>query len=204
MIAVITGDIINSKRLSPPKWMEELKRALSTWGKTPEDWELYRGDGFQLKIQDPEIALKAAVQLKASIKSIEPLDVRMSIGIGEEDYVAERILESNGLAYVRSGEGFESLDKLKQTMLIETPWEELNQELNLMLKLALTIMDNWTAHSSKMIELVLANPEQTQKALGDMEGISQHAVSARLSRANFSVIEELLAYCSFRLKTYLK
>ena len=52
MIAVITGDIINSKRLSPADWVEALKMALGIWGNTPEDWELYRGDGFQLKIQE--------------------------------------------------------------------------------------------------------------------------------------------------------
>src|SRR3546814_11309760 len=58
-------------------------------------------------------ALATAIGIKAIIKSIKQLDVRMAIGLGEISYVAKRVTESNGSAFVFSGEKFERLKKEK-------------------------------------------------------------------------------------------
>ena len=49
MIAVITGDIINSQKSDSELWLPKLKELLGSWSTTPENWEVYRGDEFQLK-----------------------------------------------------------------------------------------------------------------------------------------------------------
>lgn len=203
MIAVITGDIVRSQKRSPTQWLEILKTTLGKWGKSPSDWEIYRGDSFQIKIEDPREALKAALFIKAEIKRLSPLDVRMAIGIDEPAYIAPRISESNGGAFVRSGETFELLGKEGQKLLVGSPWPDFDREINLMLKLGLTIMDNWTPKSAKMVSLVWENPGLSQAALGEMEGINQNAVSARLKRAHLDTIEELLDFYSEKLNTRL-
>ncbi|MEX2513221.1 MAG: transcriptional regulator [Cyclobacteriaceae bacterium] len=200
MIAIITGDIVGSQSVTPEIWLQVLKTELGSWGKSPLTWELYRGDSFQLKIPDISQALEAGIKIKAAIKSIDPLDVRMSIGLGEENYKAKKLLESNGTAYVNSGEGFEALENTKQNILIKSPSESFDREINMMLKLGLKIMDRWTATSAKMIHLAILYPKKTQKQLGQLENISQHAVSARLSRADFDVIQEFQNYFMYRVK----
>src|SRR5690554_7794951 len=92
MIAVITGDIINSRSVDPLQWMVQLKEVLSSVGTEPKDWEIYRGDSFQLKVQ-PDQALYVALLLKATIKHFKDLDVRMAIGIGEVDYEGAKITD---------------------------------------------------------------------------------------------------------------
>jgi len=77
MIAIITGDIINSEGHRASEWIDILKNQFSKWGETPIDWEIYRGDEFQLKIA-PKKALWAALLIKALIKSIKDLDIRMA------------------------------------------------------------------------------------------------------------------------------
>ena len=52
MIAVITGDIINSKKMNPKAWLKPLKTELDTIGDTPKIWEIYRGDSFQAIINN--------------------------------------------------------------------------------------------------------------------------------------------------------
>ena len=75
MIAVIKGDIIASRKLTDQeKWLSPLKNLLSTWGKTPEQWELVWGDFFQIEIDHPEEALQKAFIIKTLIKKTEPLD----------------------------------------------------------------------------------------------------------------------------------
>ena len=108
MIAVIKGDIIASRKLiNQEVWLQPLKNLLNQWGKTPEQWELVWGDFFQIEIPKAEEALHRALQIKAVIKKISTIDVRMSIGIGEKTFIGSRISESDGRAYVSAGEKFE-------------------------------------------------------------------------------------------------
>src|SRR5690625_6485753 len=73
MIAVITGDIISSRKLSnQDKWILPLKELFKTWGDRPRDWELERGDYFQVEIKKPEEALIRAFQIKDLIKKVKP------------------------------------------------------------------------------------------------------------------------------------
>ena len=82
MIGIITGDIVNSRKLSSKIWIDGLKKLLNTFGKNPVEWDIYRGDEFQLKIKNPEEALLIALQIKSYFKTLK-LDVRMSIGFGD-------------------------------------------------------------------------------------------------------------------------
>ncbi|WP_073093792.1 hypothetical protein [Cyclobacterium lianum] len=203
MIAILTGDIKESRKVPAKIWMQLLKTELDTWGKAGKDWEIYRGDSFQLKVAEPEKALQAAIRLKAGIKSQAPLDIRIGIGLGEEDFRTGRLLENNGTAYVHSGEAFEELSESHQDILIKSPFEGFDQDINLMLKLAMEILDTWTEHSAKTVYLAMTHPEKTQTALGKLEGISQHAISGRLSRARFDAIRALLVYFPLKLKRHL-
>src|SRR5690606_23044221 len=99
MIAIITGDIINSRKADAALWMKVLKGSLNTFGRSPKVWEIYRGDSFQLAIQDPEKVLQALIILKSALKSIKGLDVRMAAGIGTISFSAAKITESQGSAF---------------------------------------------------------------------------------------------------------
>ena len=165
------------------KWLVPLKSLFSTWGKRSKDWELERGDLFQLEVKNPEDGLKKALQIKALIKKVEPLDVRMAIGIGEKTYSGESISESNGEAFIYSGEKFDLLDKENITLGIKTPWHDFDEEMNLYLKLAGTFMNKWTVSSAELIEIILKDPNITQEEIGKRLGIKQNSVSGRWNRA---------------------
>lgn len=133
MIAIITGDIINSARYGPSEWMAKLKSYLNQWGNSPLAWEIYRGDEIQLRIAMAD-ALQAAIQLKALIRSVKGLDIRLSIGIGDESHVGHSVSESNGTAYQRSGRGLEKLKKNKANLMLATGDEKYDKTFNLLLK----------------------------------------------------------------------
>ena len=204
MIAVIKGDIIASRTLNnQEQWLQPLKTLLTKWGRTPQEWELVWGDFFQLEISSPEEALMRALEIKAVIKKTGSIDVRMSIGIGEKTYVGTRISESNGPAFVNAGERFETLKKEKINLVIQSPWPDMDKEINLYLKLAGTIMDNWSASSAELMEIVLQKPEATQKEIGEMLGIKQNSVSGRWSRAKVSEIMEVEQMFRHKVKLLL-
>lgn len=193
MIAIITGDIINSEEHKASEWIEILKKKFSEWGETPADWEIYRGDEFQLKVA-PKNALWAAIHIKAVVKSIKDLDVRMAIGVGSEDFKGSSVSESNGTAYKRSGRTFETLKENKLNIAIATGNKKEDQSLNLMIKLALDFMDEWTSVSAEIVAIALLNPKKAQQEIAEALNIQQSAVSQRQKRARLDLVLELLKY----------
>lgn len=192
MTSIITGDIIKSRKaLREELWLKPLKSALSAVSQDASFYDIYRGDSFQLECTGIEDSFRNAVYIKAFLKSVKGLDVRMSIGIGTKDYQGETVSESNGEAFIYSGETFETLKKEKQNLKLKTSNDMLNKELNLYFRLALIAMDNWTTNSAEIVKLSLEHPNMIQKELAQLIGISQDAVSKRQKRAYLDEILEL-------------
>ncbi|HMF72754.1 MAG TPA: SatD family protein [Flavitalea sp.] len=200
MTSIITGDIINSRKVTDQKsWIQPLKKIMGDYGKTPKTWEIFRGDSFQLEIEQPEESFMAALKIKAAIRSVKGLDVRMAIGIGEKTYDAIRISESNGDAFVNSGEKFEELKKIKQRLALKSPWEDIDKQLNLMITLASIAMNTWSATSAQLITLSLRYHTLSQKELGKKIKRTQSSVSERQTRAHYGEIIELEKYFRQRI-----
>lgn len=193
MIAIITGDVINSENHPSSEWIDLLKDYFNQFGPSPMQWEIYRGDEFQLKVTEKN-ALFTAIRIKAMLKSIKGLDVRMGIGIGLETYLGKGVTESNGPAYQRSGRNFESLKDSKINLSIATGDVMKDRTLNLILQLALDFMDDWSVVSAEIVTLVLDNPNHSQKEIAKKLGIKQSAVSQRLKRARMDLVLDVLAY----------
>lgn len=204
--AVITGDIVNSRNTTPETWLPVLKSALLKYGTTPEQWEIYRGDSFQLEI-NPKDALPAAIYLKVCIKQLPNIDVRLSIGIGDKTHQSDRVSESNGSAFTRSGEALSKIGK--KLLSINTPNTELNDDLNLYLELSGAIMDNWNELSAIVIKEHIDHPKNTQEQLltyvqsneqlaklkerdKRVSVKNQSNISLILSRSKFELIEKMI------------
>lgn len=191
MIAIITGDIINSRQSEPEQWLNSLKTCLLYFGETPKTWEIFRGDSFQLEVK-PEDALFASFLIKSTIKQYKNIDVRLAIGLGEKNYDSDKITESNGSAFINSGECFESLKK--NTLAIKSRFKNFDITLNLMLELAQLTMNNWTSISSLIIKTSLENPNMKQNELAELLKKSQSNISEGLKRGGFDEILKLLDY----------
>ena len=199
MEAIITGDIINSEDYQTSEWLGILKSYFSKLGNSPTDWEIYRGDEFQLRVPLAS-ALEVAICIKALMKSIKGLDVRMGIGIGEVTFVGMGVSESNGPAYQLSGRTFEALKENKVSLTIATDNKDYNHTMNLMIKLALDFMDRWSPVSAEIVAIALENPEASQHKIANDLSIQQSAVSQRQKRARLDLVKELLAYYSDTIK----
>ncbi len=196
MIAIITGDIINSRAVDPNKWIVKLKDVLSSIGTEPKDWEIYRGDSFQLRIH-PKHALHTSILLKSSIKQFKKLDIRIAIGIGEIDYEGMKITESNGSAFIHSGECFEALKK--DNLAIKTSNKHFDKTINTMLSLASLTMDAWSPSASEIISLSLKNPTKKQIELAKILNKSQSNISIALKRGGYEEILGLLSYYEYEI-----
>ncbi|MDD7914177.1 SatD family protein [Polaribacter ponticola] len=191
MTSILTADIINSRSTKDVSWLiNNLKKILSFYGESPKNWEIYRGDSFQLEINNSENAFFTALQIKSALKSIENIDVRIGIGIGKKEFSTSKITESNGEAFINSGFAFDNYLK-RQNLAIKTPWKEVDEELNIAFNLALLTIDSWTQNSAEVFKLSLENIGATQREISKILGISQSSVSERQKRAGFEPIMKL-------------
>jgi len=200
MIAIITGDVVTSRALQPEIWLEHLKVGLLVFGATPTDWDIYRGDGFQLRTSSSE-ALLHAVMLKAWMKHFKQIDVRLSIGIGKQTYTSNNITQGNGSAFEFSGQGFDQLDKKK--LSITTADKVLNDTFKVMIDLSLVLMDKWTQKSAEAIYIKLKHPELNQTQIAKLLGKGQGTVSEALKRGGFDEVYQLIEYYRKTMKAYV-
>lgn len=188
MIAIITGDVVNSRSVNASAWQPLLKKILKQYGKEPVDWELYRGDSFQLRVA-PEQALWAVIHIKAGIKQLPQLDARTAIGIGDEEFKDKKITTSAGSAFIRSGECFDMLKK--QNIAVASGNEPFDEVINLMLSLSLLTTNNWSATVALAITTSMENTEMSQTALAAKMNKSQSSISEALKRGGYEEVKQM-------------
>lgn len=128
--AVITGDLVNSRAMSPAssyQEMDELSGLSETVAALLPDtivgsMDIFQHDSFQLLLQKPEHVATVAAFLHTGIaarKRSGPMNpVRMSIGLGKADLIdLDRISRSRGHVFTMSGTGVRKMGKEQLLML---------------------------------------------------------------------------------------
>ena len=114
MKGVITADIINSTKIdithrdlllkTLQHITDDLKRKFTL------QIEIYRGDSFQVLIDDAIHGMLCAVLIRAGLMYLAPekekWDARLSLGIGNVQYENKHITMSDGDAFRLSGRNF--------------------------------------------------------------------------------------------------
>lgn len=199
MVAVITGDIINSRKVSSEIWLPRLKEYFTSTVDS-DKWEVYRGDSFQLEVS-VEKALEVALCIKALIKSNNKIDVRMAIGIGEKDFKGNKITESYGTAYINSGESFERIKS--NTLILKSPFSEFDEYFNPILKLLSFISNNWKPVTSETIFYALTHQDLLQKEVAEKLSKDTTTVNKALKRGGYDEIIEILNLYSKKIQQCL-
>lgn len=202
MKSTITGDIVHSQSVEQPEiWLNPLKELFSTFGESPADWEIYRGDSFQLRVPTKD-AVRVAILIKSVIKKqkSKKLDARLAIGVGKEDIYVNRVSEASGEAFVYSGQLLDALKEKKIHLGIKSPWDDFDREFNMMFKLALVIMNSWTSNSAEVAEILFRVSGITQVEIAEKLGIAQSSVNDRIKRGSIYEIMEMEQYFRERIE----
>ncbi len=215
--AVITGDIVHSREVSDlQSLLQVLKDAVheieAVLGSIIK-FEIYRGDSFQMLINEPENAIRIAILIRSKLRSETPYsdeedanipleklwDARVSIGIGSVNKAESRVVESTGEAFELSGNQVDAMKKLPDRIKLLSGWANLNEQFDALMKLSDAIISRWTLSSSAAVYRQLLFNE-TQKKIAQNLKISQPAVHKRLSIANIDAIKSMLNYLNITIK----
>ena len=209
--AVITGDIVGSSQIKPEhridllfclKLMEDELQCVS-----PFRMELYRGDSFQLLVESPHKAMKIAILLRAGLISHTPTkegdiwDARISVGLGTVDFISDKIVTSDGEAFMLSGTQLDTIGKRR--LVVKTPWEDVNKELEISTAFVDDILSGWSSTQAGMMYMSLRQ-DKPKKDVAEMTGTSVQNVRNVLGNAKEGLVLKYLSRNSELLEHYLK
>lgn len=206
LFAVLTGDVAGSSRFSGEERKKLLDGIKTSFSRIEEilgagviafPFEIFRGDSFQGVLGKPDLALKAALIIRAGIRGSfkttrkDAVDARIATGIGTISLMPQKSAgEGDGEAYRNSGPYLDALDKAGRMLSIKTPWDEINRELNAECALLDTIVGRWSAEQTDVVFEYLKGA--TQEEMAEKFSISQPAIRKRLQSANLFQIEIML------------
>ncbi len=210
--AVITGDINHFTKLSSERrntLILETEALMRTMVSSSKDAQVFRGDSYQLIIQDVRQALKRGLQLICWFKlNADPnnrfhLGARMSIGIGEIAYEGKSVLDSDGEAFHLSGRNFDNLSK-DEIIRLTTANQEKNECYEMLFIFINTIMKSWTPSQAATIFQLLDKEHTTQEQVAQKLKMTQPAIAYSLRAARWKEVEKGINYISKKLeKQYL-
>lgn len=109
-ISVISGDLVNSRRLDPPNYINGLRSLLEQLQQANrlQGFEIFRGDAFQAQA-GPESGLLLAVYIRIALKAMDAADrdARIAVGLGSRQTDAA----GYGSAFVNSGGALDAMAK---------------------------------------------------------------------------------------------
>nr|WP_321451944.1 hypothetical protein [uncultured Carboxylicivirga sp.] len=228
MYVAITGDIVNSKHLNESQRDFVFSNIIDGFAKISSEIsfvfppEFIRGDSFQCVLNDQQKALVTALLFKTIFKmqsadnktninkednirknwrQYKNLDIRLSVGIGDIEYLKDSLALSDGTALHHSGRTLDKMKQKGQKTIITTVNDALNKELEVELKLLDAITDKWTPTSAEVVFYLLQHKKETD--IASILSISQSAVNQRKQTASWDAIHMLLKHFEYLAATHL-
>lgn len=209
--AVLTGDLIQSREIKKAcgeECIRHLKDTLKEIGKEyAVPFLIFRGDSFQGVSSKPEDALKDAILLRLKlISGLDPdnnktrLDARVAVGIGTVSSLPEEgsAGEGDGEAYQLSGLALDRMKKDEQSLIVKTPWDEVNAFLPVLCAAVDKTIGRYTKKQAETVMLTLEG--LTQKEIGERIGVTQSAVSHRLKATDYDLIVKAIEFFTSQIR----
>ncbi|MFM2476974.1 hypothetical protein [Celerinatantimonas sp. MCCC 1A17872] len=197
-VAVITGDIVNSRALGPTDYdntLDVLNKTLKSLLKTEYDaFDIYRGDSFQILFQNASFSFYAALVLRLALKAAQPsVDIRQSIGIGKIDAIRDSVKSSTGDAFTLSGMG---LDRLKNTQLlgVQTANQKFTDRVELVSKFLDVHLLSLTAIQAQVLLTYLSAEDKSHAVLAALLGKKRSNTTRLLNASHYQLVAEYLDY----------
>jgi hypothetical protein len=207
-VAVITADVVNSTKINASKRsmvlskMKQIFIEISKVYKLPKgSIEIFRGDSFQILIEDPSIALEVLLYVFFSLKIDDPIVVcRYSLGVGDMSFRAPKVIESDGTAFQVSGRMLDAISKSNALINISSDEVGFNTELEVHSLTLDFLLSNISSSQYNIFLWALCGYSQTE--IANEIGVFQSSVTRTLKRSGWHVIEKIIK--NYTVKTTIK
>lgn len=211
MFAVLTGDVVSSSAMEPgqrrhlPRLLKEAAGAVreQLGRQVAGDLDVFRGDSWQLVLENPANSLRAALIMRAHLRACTGaggLDTRVAIGIGGIAFAPRReVSQGDGPAFRASGLLLEALPRDCRLGLALAE-RDAPAELPVLLGLIDHVVSRWTGKQALAALGALAGWPQAQIARLWRPAVKQPVVARHLGRGGWGRVAAGLAHYEYILK----
>lgn len=198
MIAVMNVDLVGSSQLTPADYQTMLQGLERHLKKIKQQYNfiysVYRGDEFQIAMQQPEAAGKLLLEVKlwlASERSSLPLQSTISLALGPGTVSGTDPGKANGETYILAGR---TLDSLKSGQLMINVADKKISALPIICHQLSYILNRLNTSQITLLYDYVTNDFPTHQSLADKLSTSRQNVSERLRAAGAELLPEFIAY----------
>ena len=198
MIAVLTGDIVNSTKMSNETYSNVIISIKGFLCEVNEKYratgEVYRGDEFQIQYPDPIYALKSTLLIKLALHlskfSAKPIQCTLSLAYGSYNIYDKQPNTSSGPVFIESGRGLEKAQRgeLLINFLQKTDQDNiklLNQFLN-------HLLNRLTRTQAELLYQYIESDFAEHKKIADITGTTRQNISNRLSNIGAFLVKDYI------------
>lgn len=201
IMAVLSGDIVKSTKMTA-KQLDFVRDVLEVavgearnWsGATMHGPDFYRGDAWQLVVEDPRWFLRLAVWMKTAL-AVSPFkaQTRIAIGVGEVEALDPDVVSrSIGDAFTLSGRALDAMGK-RRDMVLALPEEQVGLSwLAAQVGVCDYIVSRWTRSQAEVALPLLVPNAPSQAEAAEALGRLPQAVSRVYRDAGLYVLLEVL------------
>jgi hypothetical protein len=184
--AVLTGDLIGSTAASPAMVeaaMATILRTARRIGPTTR-FTRYRGDGWQIYLDDPGQGLWAMLLIAAELRAAKGLESRIALGLGSAyGGSADSLTTAGGSAFVASGRALDNLQP-PQRLTIAVDTDHVDVLHARLVALIDERVADWSPEQAEAMAYDLAPEDHLAQAqIAARLGVSRQAIAARLKAA---------------------
>ncbi|MCH2057495.1 MAG: hypothetical protein MK214_12990 [Thalassotalea sp.] len=198
MIAVLTGDIVNSTKMSNETYSEVIKNLKDFLNEANEKYnaigEIYRGDEFQIQYPDPVYALKSTLLIKLALHlsefSPKPIQCTLSLAYGSHNIYSEKPNTSSGPVFIESGRGLEKTQRGELSVRFGHESDEC--EINLLTQFLNHLLKRLTKTQAELLCKYIESNFAEHKKIADITGTTRQNISNRLGNIGAFLVRDYM------------
>lgn len=195
MIAVLTGDIVRSTELSSGRLdravavLRDASATAGAWHGSSLRFSRNRGDGWQVCLARPALALRTALYLRCALRAEgKDLSTRISAATGSGDPGdTDDLNAASGPVFVASGRGLDDIVPPATMTFVG------GGATGAAFRLSDHVSNGWTEAQARALAPFLAPRPPTQSEVADRLGITRQAVAQALDAAGYPALSDALA-----------
>lgn len=194
MIAVITGDIVHSRRLSRAQLNTALETIRQQVQRVSNDNKVsvafFRGDSFQISLLDPQSLATLVVLIYCALRQID-CRATMSLAVGQGD-VKPQLAGAYGEAFDLSGLGLDSTKRGEITF--HSSQTLLKNSFQISTQFLRFLLDSLTAKQAEVLELFVAENFPDHQYIADRLKTSRQNITAHLNKAGADLVRAYIVH----------
>jgi hypothetical protein len=198
--AVLTGDLIGSRKAGQLATDTAIAAIAETAARLDAPFTRYRGDGWQVLLLRPELALRFALTATARLRARNAPLTRFAIGIDEiAPTRAPSLAAETGKAFVLSGETLDQMPR-RAEFAIASLTRKRSEMTWAAARLADQVARKWTPPQAEAMVMALEPEAPSGATIATALGISPAAASYRLQGASWWDIKAVVSAFEAELK----